>query len=404
MDINLTVFAAPIFLILIGIEWSISYYKKSGLYQFNDSINNLSAGILEEIAALPVRGLIIFGYYYLYEHFALFHINPHLIISWLLLWFGVDFCYYWYHRASHRCNFLWIGHSVHHQSENYNLSVALRQGYFQTLTSWVFYLPLALIGFPTWMFVLVASSNTIYQFWIHTQSINQMGWLEKIFNTPSHHRVHHGINPQYIDKNFAGSLIIWDKFFGTFEPERASVEYGITEPLETWNPFYANVKVIKDVLYYGKNLKSKLDLIKAFFMPPEWVIHRLQQQNQNISKRIVNQKNSESPKLYMLINIGLVIALYAHLSFIFTLNSLSSWLIGAFILFTLYTLGSIANGKQKKLFFEIIRSILVLFILISLKKGLFLSFGLAILFLLINLSLFRCHLFKKTSYTSSISV
>ncbi|QMT60288.1 sterol desaturase family protein [Legionella sp. PC997] len=402
MDINLTVFAAPIFLILIGIEWSISYYKKSSVYQFNDSINNLSTGILEEIAALPVRGAIIFGYYYLYEHFAVFHINSHLIISWILLWLGVDFCYYWYHRASHRCNFLWIGHSVHHQSENYNLSVALRQGYFQTLTSWVFYLPLALIGFPTWMFVLIASSNTIYQFWIHTQSINRMGLLEIMFNTPSHHRVHHGINPQYIDKNFAGSLIIWDKIFGTFEPEKIPVEYGITEPLETWNPFYANVKVVKDVLYYGKNLKNKLDLIKAFFMPPEWVINQLQEQN-DIPKRVVNKKNSQSPKLYMLFNIALAIVLYAYLSFIFTLDSLSSWLMGVFILFTLYTLGSIANGKQKNLFFELLRSIILLFILLSLKNGIFLSFGLAILFLLVNLFLFRFSLFRKQSYVSSIS-
>ncbi|PWY54875.1 sterol desaturase [Legionella qingyii] len=403
MDINLTVFAAPIFLILIGIEWSISFYKKSDVYQFNDSINNLSTGILEEIGALPVRGLIIFGYYYIYEHFALFNINPHLLISWLMLWLGVDFCYYWYHRASHRCNFLWIGHSVHHQSENYNLSVALRQGYFQTLTSWIFYLPLALLGFPTWMFVLVASSNTIYQFWIHTQLINRMGWFEQIFNTPSHHRVHHGINPQYIDKNFAGSLIIWDKLFGTFEPENTSAEYGVTEPLDSWNPFYANVKVIKDVLYYGKNLKNKLDIIQAFFMPPEWVIHRLQQQNQYISKRMVNQNNSESPKLYMLLNIGIAIALYAYLSFIFTLSSLSSWLIGAFILFTLYTLGSIANGKQKVLFFEIIRSILVLFILILLKSSLFISLCLSLLFLLINLYIFRCRFFKKQPSISSIS-
>ncbi|KTD01380.1 sterol desaturase family protein [Fluoribacter gormanii] len=403
MDINLTVFAAPIFLILIGIEWSIAYYKKSGLYQFNDSINNLSTGILEEIAALPVRSLIVFGYYYLYEHFALFNINSHHIISWIMLWFGVDFCYYWYHRSSHRCNFLWIGHSVHHQSENYNLSVALRQGYFQTLTSWIFYLPLALLGFPTWMFVLVASSNTIYQFWIHTQSIKRMGWFEKIFNTPSHHRVHHGINPQYIDKNFAGSLIIWDKLFGTFEPENTAVEYGVTEPLDSWNPFYANVKVIKDILYYGKNLKNKLNIIQAFFMPPEWVIHRLRQQNQNISKRMVNPKNSESPKLYMLLNIALAIVLYAYLSFIFILNSLGSWLIGAFILFTLYTLGSIANGKQKILFFEIIRSILILFILILSKTGLFLSLGLAMLFLLINLSLFHCRFFKKHPSISSIS-
>ncbi len=402
MDINLTVFAAPMFLILIGIEWGIAYYKKTSVYQFNDSINNFSTGILEEIAALPVRGLIIFSYYYLYEHFAFFNINPNLI-SWFILWLGVDFCYYWYHRASHRCNFFWIGHSVHHQSESYNLSVALRQGYWQTLTSWVFYLPLALIGFPTWMFVIMASLNTIYQFWIHTQSIDQMGWFEKIFNTPSHHRVHHGKNPQYIDKNYAGSLIIWDKLFGTFEPENAPVEYGVTEPLDSWNPFYANIKVINDVMYYGKNLNNTFDIIRAFFMPPEWIIHRLQHQNQNISKKTVTHKNCKSPKVYMLLNMVITIVLYAYLSFIFTLSSLSSWLIGAFILFTLYALGAVANGKQKNLIFEVIRSSIVLFILILFKINLFLSLGLAVLFLLINYCLFQFEFLKNQPHISSIS-
>lgn len=285
MDINLMVFASPLFLILIGIETWVAYYKKSGVYQLNDSVNNFSSGILEEIGALPIKGLIIYSYYYLYEHYAIFNVNTQSIFSWLLLWIGVDFFYYWYHRVSHRNSFFWIGHSVHHQSEHFNLSVALRQGYFQTLTSWVFYLPLALIGFPTWMFVIVASVNTIYQFWIHTESIRKMGWFEKIFNTPSHHRVHHGKNPQYIDKNYAGSLIIWDKLFGTFEPEEAPADYGVTEPLDSWNPFYANIKVVKDILYYGKGLKSKWDVLRAFFMPPEWIIHRLQQEKSPLSKK-----------------------------------------------------------------------------------------------------------------------
>lgn len=400
MDINLIVYAAPIFLILIVVEW----FLKSEAYQLNDSINNFSTGIFEQIASLPARGLVIFGYYYISEHYALLSINPHLISSWIILWLSVDFCYYWYHRASHRCNFFWIGHSVHHQSELFNLSVALRQGYWQTLTSWVFYLPLALIGFPTWMFILVSSCNTIYQFWIHTESINKMGWFEKIFNTPSHHRVHHGKNPQYIDKNYAGSLIIWDKFFGTFEPEIAPAEYGVTEPLDSWNPLYANIKVIKDLMYYGKNLKNKLDIIRALFMPPEWIIHRLQQKHQNIPKRIVQHKNDKSPKLYMLVNLALAIVLYTYLSFIFVANSLSSWLIGAFIIYTLYTLGAAANGKQKILIIEIMRSILILFILITLNMHLFFSLGVTILFLLINLCLFYFELLKSQPYTPSISV
>lgn len=397
MDINLMVFASPLFLILIGIETWVAYYKKSGVYQLNDSVNNFSSGILEEIGALPIKGLIIYSYYYLYEHYAIFNVNTQSIFSWLLLWIGVDFFYYWYHRVSHRNSFFWIGHSVHHQSEHFNLSVALRQGYFQTLTSWVFYLPLALIGFPTWMFVIVASVNTIYQFWIHTESIRKMGWFEKIFNTPSHHRVHHGKNPQYIDKNYAGSLIIWDKLFGTFEPEEAPADYGVTEPLDSWNPFYANIKVVKDILYYGKGLKSKWDVLRAFFMPPEWIIHRLQQENSPVSKKTTVKKNTTSPGIYMLTNTAFAVLLYTYLSLVFDPAMVTSWLMGALILLTLYTLGRIADGHSNTLYLEISRATLILLILLLFKNTLLLSLGCSVLFYVINYALCTTFSYERTA-------
>ncbi len=391
------VFASPLFLILIGIETWVAYYKKSGVYQLNDSVNNFSSGILEEIGALPIKGLIIYSYYYLYEHYAIFNVNTQSIFSWLLLWIGVDFFYYWYHRVSHRNSFFWIGHSVHHQSEHFNLSVALRQGYFQTLTSWVFYLPLALIGFPTWMFVIVASVNTIYQFWIHTESIRKMGWFEKIFNTPSHHRVHHGKNPQYIDKNYAGSLIIWDKLFGTFEPEEAPADYGVTEPLDSWNPFYANIKVVKDILYYGKGLKSKWDVLRAFFMPPEWIIHRLQQENSPASKKTTIKKNTTSPGIYMLTNTAFAVLLYTYISLVFDPAMVTSWLMGALILLTLYTLGRIADGYSNTLYLEISRATLILLILLLFKNTLLLSLGCSVLFYVINYALCTTFPYKRTA-------
>lgn len=397
MEINLMVFASPLFLILIGIEYWAAHYKKTKIYQLNDSVNNFSSGILEEIGALPVRGLLIYSYYYLYEHYAIFNINPQSFFSWFFLWLGVDFFYYWYHRVSHRNSFFWVGHSVHHQSEHFNLSVALRQGYFQTLTSWVFYLPLALIGFPTWMFVIVASINTIYQFWIHTESIRKMGWFETIFNTPSHHRVHHGKNSQYIDKNYAGSLIIWDKLFGTFEPENEPADYGVTEPLDSWNPFYANIKVIKDILYYGKGLKNKWDILRAFFMPPEWIIHRLQQENSPVSKKITVQKNTTSPAIYLLINTAFAIFLYTYLSLIFDSAILACWLIGALILLTLYLLGRVANGNGHIGPIEILRATLVFLILLLLKNTLLFSLSLSVVFYLIRYVLLTPFPYKRVA-------
>jgi alkylglycerol monooxygenase len=398
MDISPLLFATPMFLLLIGIECFIALYKKSSIYRLNDTVNNFSSGILEELGALPARGLIIFGYYYLYEHYSFFNFSSDSILSWFLLWIGVDFCYYWFHRASHRNCFFWIGHSVHHQSEHYNLSVALRQGYFQTLTSWVFYLPLALLGFPTWMFVLVASINTIYQFWIHTQYINKMGWLEKIFNTPSHHRVHHGRNPQYIDKNYAGSLIIWDKLFGTFEPEGETVEYGVTEPLDTWNPFLANIKVIKDILYYGKGFKSKLNVLRAFFMPPEWIIKQLEKEKAVVVKRKVAPKNTSSPAFYMILNTTIAIAVYTWLSLIFNLHSPLSWTLGAFVLLTLYILGKIANGNQKIQLLELIRAALVSLTTGIIGYSLIVALGTGLLFFAVNHLLFNYRSLRTYTY------
>lgn len=389
MDIHFMVFASPIFLILIVIECLLSLRNHTSLYQLKDTVNNFSTGILEEISALPIRGVIIASYYYLYEDYAFFHFNPKSVLTWVVLWIAVDFCYYWFHRASHRNNFFWIGHSVHHQSEHYNLSVALRQGYLQTLTSWVFYLPLALIGFPTWMFVTTITLNSIYQFWIHTQTIKKMGWLEHILNTPSHHRVHHGKNPQYIDKNYAGSLIIWDKWFGTFEPEIALVDYGVTEPLDSWNPFYANIKVITDLIYYGRGLKSKLNLVRAFFMPPEWIINQLKKEGTSIKKRQTRQNKSPSARAYLLINTGFCVFLYTYLSLTFNPNTLLSWLLGSLILLSLYSLGRLANANNTLWRLELIRTLLLIASLNALFNNLLMSISMGLVFILGNYWLLR---------------
>lgn len=395
MDIQLMVFAAPLFVVLIGIESLFDYFRKTRRYQFNDTINNFSSGIFEEIASLPLRALILLPYYYLYEHYSFFTINANSMLSWIILWLLVDFLYYWYHRSSHRLTLLWIGHSVHHQSELFNLSVALRQGYFQTISSWVFYLPLALIGFPTWMFVIVVTVNTIYQFWIHTESIRKMGWFEYVFNTPSHHRVHHGKNPEYIDKNYAGSLIVWDKLFGTFEPETIPVDYGVTEPLDSWNPFYANIKVIKDVLYYGQKLKSKWSLLKAFIKPPEWINHRLKDENQATEKRVVKEKNHNSPKMYLFVNTVIAIILYSCLSLVFDPDKTVSWLLGALILLTLYNLGHLADSNKSMLLAELVRTVLLVFGLHCLQTEWLMPSSIGVLFFIMNYLLIRFSKFNR---------
>ena len=172
---------------------------------------------------------------------------------------------------SHEINLFWGGHVVHHQSEDYNLSVALRQSSLQVVWTFAFNLPIALLGFKTVDFALISALNTLYQFWIHTETIGKMGWFEYVFNTPSHHRVHHGRDPKYIDKNHAGSLIIWDKMFGTFQPEEEKPTYGITKPINSWNAVFANVSHYVEM---GKDLKripSWTDKIKYLFKKPGWL-------------------------------------------------------------------------------------------------------------------------------------
>ncbi len=269
MKVDYIALSVPVFFILIGIELAYAFYKKLKYYRFNDSISNLSQGIGSQITGLFMKTALFFGYKYIFENWRLLDL-PTTITVWVILFIGVDFFYYWFHRMSHQVNALWAAHIVHHQSEEYNLTVALRQSWFQSWFAWVFYLPLAFIGFDPLMFVTLSAFNTLYQFWIHTRAIKSMGFLEHILNTPSHHRVHHGSNPKYIDKNHAGSLIIWDKLFGTFQREEEEVYYGITTPLASWNPVWANFHYWVELWHTARKSDRLIDKVKVFIKPPGW--------------------------------------------------------------------------------------------------------------------------------------
>jgi hypothetical protein len=182
----------------------------------------------------------------------------------------VDFCYYWFHRVSHEVALVWGAHIVHHQSEEFNLTTALRQDAFQKWFSWAFYLPLALIGFPPLMFLAVASFNTLYQFWIHTRAIGKLGPLEWVLNTPSHHRVHHGSDLKYLDKNYGGTLIVWDRLFGSFQVEEEEPHYGIVKPLKSWNPLWANVQYWLALVRQTRRTEGPGKKLLLWLKPPGW--------------------------------------------------------------------------------------------------------------------------------------
>jgi len=261
--------AIPVFFALIGVEWAVSAVKRHKVLRFFDAISDLSCGIGSQVTGLFLFGALGFVYNAVHERFALFDIQESLA-TYIVVGVVVDFIYYWWHRASHRTNWIWAAHIVHHHSQDYNLAVALRQAWFTKYSSFLFYLPLAVVGVPLKVFIICELVNTLYQFWIHTRLVGKLGPLEWILNTPSHHRVHHGINPDYIDKNYAGILIIWDRMFGTFVEENEEVVYGTVTPLGTGDPFWANLHYWKEMWLLSKQGESLTDKFYAFFAPPEW--------------------------------------------------------------------------------------------------------------------------------------
>ena len=240
--LNPTVIAIPLFALMIGIEAWFARRSHPDYYETKDAWNNIFIGFVSvAFGALFYALFVGFIYQFAYD-IAPYKFPVDAWWSWVILFFVDDFAYYWFHRVSHESRLFWNFHVVHHSSENYNLSVAVRQSWFSGLLHWIFYASIMLIGFAPWMFAIMHGFNLIYQFWIHTRFIDKLpAWIEYIFNTPSHHRVHHGVNNPYLDKNYAGVLIIFDRMFGSFVPETEEPRYGIIKPLRSFNPLWINV-------------------------------------------------------------------------------------------------------------------------------------------------------------------
>ncbi|MEO0440389.1 MAG: sterol desaturase family protein [Pseudomonadota bacterium] len=266
-----TIYAIPFFVLTVAIGFVTSLRHKDGRYDVRDMVTSLTLGTGSVFAGLLTGGLAVAAIYWVYQ-FRLFDV-PFTWWAWVLAFFVDDFFYYVFHRSAHRIRWVWAAHVNHHSSQYYNLSTALRQPWTSTFAlTWIFSLPMFLIGFHPAMIAFVGGINLLYQYWIHTEAIGRMPrWFEAVMNTPSHHRVHHATNPRYLDKNYAGILIIWDKMFGTFEAEREDeqIKYGIIKNLENnnifWAAFHEWVGMAKDL--WAAPWRYKLNyLIK----PPGW--------------------------------------------------------------------------------------------------------------------------------------
>jgi len=272
MALNPIVLAVPFYFIGMGVEAAIDRKLRAGLYTVDDTLNNLACGLYQQLLTVLAAAALMAPYYWIYQHARLTHwFDAHPVISWVAAFVLSDFFYYWFHRWSHESAIGWFSHVVHHQSEEYNLSVALRQDAWQPLFSMWFYLPLALLGLSPATFATAYGLVIVYQYWIHTRLIGRMGPLEWVFNTPSHHRVHHGVDPKYLDKNYAGVFIIWDRMFGTFQPEEESPTYGTIEPLASWNPSWAHLTYGVKLARKAASMPTVWDGIQTVFRSPGWV-------------------------------------------------------------------------------------------------------------------------------------
>ena len=365
---DLIAYAAPIFTFMIFCEFIYGYFKNRNNYRLNDTFTSISLGMMSRFPAylqLGVQGLV---YAFIWNQFNLGLLNSYTPLIWVLAFVLYDLSYYWLHRCHHEIKFLWASHVVHHHGEEFNLSTALRQTGTDFIFKWVFYTPMLFLGVPPEIFVTVAALNLIYQFWVHTEHIDRLGFLDYIFVTPSNHRIHHAQNKEYIDANYGGVFIIWDIIFGTFKDERKELKpiYGTSKPLKSWNPFWANFEVWTEIFKDTWRTKSWKDKFKVWISRPKW-------RPKDVCEKFPIQKNDlrefkkYDPKVTLFAKIfgfgQLVFGSFYSQSFFFNVSSMGTteiFLIGVNITMILVFASLLFEGKGFGYHLEFARAILVL--------------------------------------------
>lgn len=374
MSVNPIVIAIPVYFLLIGIEIIYQRMKAVKTYRLKDAMTNINCGVISQISGAFIM-VVLFGMYtYVQENWSPFYI-PVVWWAFPLAFVFFDFMYYWAHRLSHEINLFWGGHSVHHQSEEYNLSVALRQSSTQIFWTFLFYLPLAMAGIDPIVFISMQGINLVYQFWIHTESIKKLPkWYEAIFNTPSHHRVHHARNPKYIDKNHAGTLIIWDKLFGTFVAEEEKPDYGITKPLKSWNPLWANFAHYTDIYEDFKSVSGFKNKLKVLVKKPGWLPENMggyrAPQEVDSDYRKFDNKTPIRLNVYVIVHFLMVIA--GTLLFLYYLNDMedpAKITAAVLIVLSVATFGLLFENRRWSTMLEYLRLIATALALIYIQDG-----------------------------------
>ena len=372
---TLIALAVPFFLLALLLELTVDRLKQTGYYRSNDAINSLSAGILSEttgyftkLVQYTIWGFVLTNLAIFEWQRSWFDASPSGILLWILAAVLWDFCYYWNHRFGHEVSVLWAAHAVHHQSEEYNLSTALRQTSSSFLFGWIFYVPLFLIGIPADVLITVAAINLIYQFWVHTRYIDRLGVLDRILVTPSNHRVHHAQNENYIDKNYGGIFVLWDRLFGTFAAENDAdpVIFGIRKPLANWNPIWANFQVYNYLLFDARKAQRWQDKIGVWFRRTGWRPADVAATYPKATTDLTHFEKydpviSPGMRRYVLAQFAVVVVMALLISGAFATYGSSLVLVPALLLWAqLYTLGLLNDDRPNAVNFELLRLIVVL--------------------------------------------
>ncbi|HTL06876.1 MAG TPA: sterol desaturase family protein [Chitinophagaceae bacterium] len=357
----------PVFLALVLFEKYWGWRRGRDTVRTMDMISSLSSGVTNVTKDVLGLSIALISYQWMVSHFALMHIQSSFVV-YLLAFIALDFAGYWTHRVQHVVNFFWNGHIIHHSSEEFNLACALRQSIAAiTKLFIIFLLPAALLGVPANVIAVVAPLHLFAQFWYHTQHINKMGWLEHIIVTPSHHRVHHAINKEYIDKNYGQIFIIWDKLFGSFQPELADVQpvYGITRPARTWNPVKINYMHLWLLIKDAWHTKRWQDKARIWFMPTGWRPEDVKTAYPVYAIEDVYQfdkYNAGHPSkgfaawiwCQMIILLLLVTWLFSHIAVI---GSPGMFVYGAFIFLYVYALTELMDGNRYAFAWELAKAL-----------------------------------------------
>ena len=359
---RIMLFAIPGFFILMALELLAAWIMKRRVYRLNDAINSIGLGVLSQVVGVFAKVLTIGIYAWVVQRVALFALPMDSAWTWISALVLYDFCYYWLHRMGHEVNVLWAAHVVHHQSERYNLSTALRQTGSGALLGWIFYLPMALLGYPVEVFAVVAVIDLLYQYWIHTELVGRLGWFDRVFASPSNHRAHHAVNDRYLDRNYGGIFILWDRMFGSFveEDDKDPPVYGTRAPLRSWNPLWANAEVYWATARDAWHARRWRDKLKVWFMHPGW---RPTDVAERFPKPAFDQRREEydpfaSPwmKAYGLLQFVLALGLGVY--FLQTAAAAPLWAALAqagFLLATLMLIGALLEGRRWPLWPELAR-------------------------------------------------